>query len=191
MQTLIKWPGGKSKEFSQIRDMIPSFERYIEPFFGGGAVFFNLKSKKSIINDACKELIDFYRLVKDDDKQKDFKIALYEYVSNWEKIPNYIKLFEGQIASLYKKYKDGAINKEQLQIIIEDIIKKEEKKFNRLFLKKFCLNEKNLLRQIISNLISKISRVKKIEKQRGEMTKKDFHKNIETAFRSEWILYAF
>ena len=33
MQTLIKWPGGKTKEFPYIKDLIPVYDRYIEPFF--------------------------------------------------------------------------------------------------------------------------------------------------------------
>jgi len=64
MQPLIKWPGGKSKEYEQIKNLIPNFSRYIEPFFGGGAVFFNLKSDKAVINDICEELIEFYRFIK-------------------------------------------------------------------------------------------------------------------------------
>ena len=50
MQTLIKWPGGKTQEFPYIKDLIPTFDRYIEPFFGGGAIFFQLKPQKAIIN---------------------------------------------------------------------------------------------------------------------------------------------
>ena len=48
MQTLIKWPGGKTQEFPYIKDLIPTFDRYVEPFFGGGAVFFQLKPKKRL-----------------------------------------------------------------------------------------------------------------------------------------------
>ena len=48
MQPLIKWPGGKSREFEYIKDIIPSYERYIEPFFGGGAVFFNFNPRKQL-----------------------------------------------------------------------------------------------------------------------------------------------
>jgi DNA adenine methylase len=46
MQTLIKWPGGKTKEYKYIKDLIPNFDRYIEPFFGGGGIFFQLQPKK-------------------------------------------------------------------------------------------------------------------------------------------------
>ena len=58
MQSLIKWPGGKSKEFPHIKNLIPKFERYVEPFFGGGAIFFHLQPQKALINDVIDEFAD-------------------------------------------------------------------------------------------------------------------------------------
>lgn len=189
MQTLIKWPGGKTREFPYIKDLIPPFERYIEPFFGGGGIFFQLKPKKAIINDICEELTNFYSLLKDENERKNFKKGLYEYVINWEKIPKYIGIFENKIEDLYEKYKKDEIDKQELTKAINDILIKEEDCFNGLFLKKFCLDEQNLLKQIISNLISKIHRTREIERQRGKLPKGDLHKNIETAFRSGFYMH--
>ena len=43
---------------------IPSdYDTYIEPFIGGGALFFNLLLKKAIISDVHTELIDLYKSV--------------------------------------------------------------------------------------------------------------------------------
>src|SRR3989338_10493879 len=56
-------------------------------------------------------------------------------------------------------------------------------------LKKYCLDEQNLLEQITSNLISKISRTREIEKQRGKLPEGDLQKNIETAFRSGFYMH--
>ena len=162
MQTLIKWPGGKTKEFPYIKDLIPTFDRYVEPFFGGGAIFFQLKPKKAIINDICSELTDFYNLLKTENDREEFKKELYEYVINWEKIPKYIGIFENKIIKLYDKYKNDEIAKAELSKQVNSILKKEEDRFNGLFLKNFCLDEQNLLKQITSNLISKISRSREI-----------------------------
>ena len=42
MKTILKWPGGKEKELPVIRKYSPSYTgRFIEPFVGGGAVFFD------------------------------------------------------------------------------------------------------------------------------------------------------
>ena len=40
VKPLIKWPGGKGREKKNFEKLIPKFDKYIEPFFGGGAVFF-------------------------------------------------------------------------------------------------------------------------------------------------------
>jgi DNA adenine methylase len=65
MKPLIKYRGGKSKEIPQIIEHIPHFRgRYIEAFFGGGALFFYLEPKKAIINDINSKLMSFYSGIK-------------------------------------------------------------------------------------------------------------------------------
>lgn len=189
MQTLIKWPGGKTKEFNYIKDLIPPFERYIEPFFGGGAIFFKLKPKKAIINDICEELMNFYRFIKDEYNRDEFKKELYEYVENWEKIIKYLKFFDEELIDFYEKYKSHEIDIFRLKEIISKILKEDEDRFNGLFDREFCLDEKNLLNQIKINLVSKLRRTKEIEKQCGKLSNGDLHKNIETAFRSGFYMH--
>lgn len=67
MKPLVKYRGGKSKEIPHLEKHIPNFDgRYIEPFFGGGAMFFYLEPKKAIINDINAKLMAFYKGVKSD-----------------------------------------------------------------------------------------------------------------------------
>ena len=83
MNTIIKWPGGKSREIEMIKDLIPEkYDRYIEPFFGGGALYFHLNPKKAAINDCSALLMDFYRLVKE--KDEDLKRLLYAYDDSFQ-----------------------------------------------------------------------------------------------------------
>lgn len=189
MQTIIKWPGGKTKEFPYIKDMIPTFNLYIEPFFGGGAIFFQLKPQKAIINDICSELIEFYRFLKDGNQREEFAKELYEYVDNWEKISKYISFFEDIIVKLYEDFTSDKFTKQDLSEKIKSIVEKEEYRFNGLFHKNFCLDEQNLLKQITLNLISKIARTRDIERLRGKLPKGDLQKNIETAFRSGFYMH--
>lgn len=66
MKPLVKYRGGKSKEIPHLIKHIPQYNgRYIEPFFGGGALFFHLEPKRAIINDINSKLIAFYLGVKD------------------------------------------------------------------------------------------------------------------------------
>jgi DNA adenine methylase len=67
MKPLIKYRGGKSKEIMHIVKHIPKFQgRYIEPFLGGGALYFHLEPKNAIINDINAKLIAFYEGIKMD-----------------------------------------------------------------------------------------------------------------------------
>ena len=61
----VKWAGGKGQLLSELNKMIPSqFNRYIEPFLGGGAMFFHLVSSgmkfNAYLSDTNTELITTY-----------------------------------------------------------------------------------------------------------------------------------
>ncbi len=63
----LKWAGGKRWLVSNYREVFPqSYNNYIEPFLGGGAVFFNLNPKKGILSDKNIWLIDTYNAIKMD-----------------------------------------------------------------------------------------------------------------------------
>jgi DNA adenine methylase len=65
---ILKWAGGKRKLSDEIISLMPKDYRertYHEPFFGGGAVFFEIQPKDGSINDINKRLINFYRIVRD------------------------------------------------------------------------------------------------------------------------------
>lgn len=48
MKPILTYSGGKSSEISEILPFIPNnYSSYIEPFFGGGSLYFYLNPKKS------------------------------------------------------------------------------------------------------------------------------------------------
>jgi hypothetical protein len=71
----VKWAGGKSQLLSELDSMIPSeFNRYFEPFLGGGAMFFHLISDRNMrfsayLSDINEELITAYKVVKNNVKE--------------------------------------------------------------------------------------------------------------------------
>lgn len=65
LKPIVKWSGGKKDELKHILPHIPEdYTTYLEPFIGGGAVYFHLNPEKSVINDVHKELTDFYQSIK-------------------------------------------------------------------------------------------------------------------------------
>lgn len=64
---LLKWAGGKTQLLSQIVPKIPKkYGRYIEPFLGGGALFFAVRPSGGVIADSNPELVNLYRSVASD-----------------------------------------------------------------------------------------------------------------------------
>ena len=74
LKPIIKWSGGKSDEIKFFEKYIPdNFDTYLEPFVGGGSLYFYLAPKKAVINDVHKELIDFYQSIADGKSQEIFE----------------------------------------------------------------------------------------------------------------------
>lgn len=62
----LKWAGGKRWLVAQRPDLFSGIAaRYIEPFLGGGAVYFHIKPKDAILTDVNPELINAYREIRD------------------------------------------------------------------------------------------------------------------------------
>ena len=93
---IMKWAGGKTQMLGDIMPKIPQkYGKYIEPFIGGGALFFALSPDKAIIADSNPELINMYRQVADNveavisylKKYKNTKEDFYEVRSlDWFKL---------------------------------------------------------------------------------------------------------
>jgi len=65
IKTPISYYGGKQSLVSKILPLIPEHSIYIEPFFGGGAVFWaKQKSKTEVVNDVNMNIVNFYEVLK-------------------------------------------------------------------------------------------------------------------------------
>ena len=121
MSPVIKWAGGKEQELKYILPNVPdNFVRFIEPFVGGGAVYFSMKNKDMLINDKSAELTSLYNNIKY--KNKSFVSNLQSLQVAWvglEKVlDNNIEFFN----VVYSKYKLNKIDKDKLNTNIEHFI---------------------------------------------------------------------
>lgn len=79
---ILKWAGGKRQLIPEILKLFPSDYRqrtYHEPFFGSGAVFFNIKPMNGTINDINSRLMNFYRSVRDYPERLIEQAYMYPY----------------------------------------------------------------------------------------------------------------
>lgn len=135
MKPMIKYRGGKSREIPYFEKYIPkSFDRYFEPFVGGGAVFFHLEPSKAVINDVNADVANFYREVQT--KYKKMRQQLDELQAQYEanqdaykelKLANPEERVENRNEELYYRIRDmfnGKIEKEYLDAVIYFFINK-------------------------------------------------------------------
>ncbi len=61
---VLKWAGGKTQILPELLSRAPGhYAKFIEPFFGGGALFFALAPKRSVVADSNPELINLYKVL--------------------------------------------------------------------------------------------------------------------------------
>jgi len=68
---ILKWVGGKTQLLEQMKPLLPkTFHRYFEPFVGGAALFFELRTQRpdmpAFLSDVNAELVNCYTVVRDD-----------------------------------------------------------------------------------------------------------------------------
>jgi DNA adenine methylase len=69
-EPILKWVGGKRQLLQELHSRFPvSYEKYHEPFVGGGAVFFDLEPSEGTINDLNRRLINFYEVIRNHPEQ--------------------------------------------------------------------------------------------------------------------------
>lgn len=80
MEPFLKWAGGKRWLTRTSEPFQPAqYNKYIEPFLGGGSVFFYLSPETGVLNDRNKDLMNMYRVLRDQ------PLALKEFMK-WHQI---------------------------------------------------------------------------------------------------------
>ena len=187
METLLKWPGGKNREFDQVKAYIPPFRTYVEPFFGGGAFFFNLMPKHSLLNDVNGKLIGLYHYVKQGDRN--FQECINEHVRWWENLQFLVEQLQPAFLALYEAVRDSHVSKRELDAHVAECLVEYEKDFVYDFTG-FFGNTNALWTHIESSLKSKMSRLPKLERDNSvRFSDALMHDHIETAVRAGFYTY--
>lgn len=67
IKPFVKWVGGKRQLIPLLHSNVPkAYKSYIEPFIGGGALFFSMLPQEGLISDINPELINAYTVIRDD-----------------------------------------------------------------------------------------------------------------------------
>ena len=186
---VVKWAGGKRQLLPEISARMPvSFGTYYEPFFGGGALYFDKAPKRAVVNDSNNQLINMYRQIKSNPND------VISFLSKYQNEYNEQTTKESRAGCYYK-------NREKFNQFISKSIFTPESAALFIFLNKagfnglYRVNAKGLLnvpsahRKTLNsfdeNNILKVSKLL----QETEILQGDFEKACENAKKGDFVFF--
>lgn len=184
VNTLIKWPGGKAREIKYIEHLIPHYERYVEPFFGGGAMFFHLKPQQAIINDISRALMDFYILTKE--QNSEFRNILLQYCDLFYDILTACDRLYDEILRIYHlvKQNNACTADESLCTLVDSLCEG----ITREIVDNLIFDMSAYKRQLYANAFDKMQRTVKNE-AKAPFSQNDLKENLITGFTGGTYMY--
>lgn len=178
---LVKWPGGKEKELKYILPNAPKFERYFEPFVGGGSVFMAIPAKEHYVNDFSSELVQLYRNIANSDKA--FFAYAYAIENSWERAGTFFHNHL-ELVDLYLSFRNDGTNVDGLKKNIKQFCIAHKDGIEDILGAAFSEMPSVLLKEMETNLYRKMCRMKVLEQQKHLLPEVDLCDNIETAIKS-------
>lgn len=187
IKPIIKWTGGKYREFALFENHIPAFKRYIEPFFGGGGVFFALQPKTPvIINDKSTDLIRFYKQI----SEKGFKSSLYQYATAWEEITQLSNRLWEKSEKVFSEFIQQQIKLDELAETITTEIPNLISQFPVLSDEHFTTDATKFFTCLKDSMLDKSVRIQRISgKESRVFTIPELKDHFETGIKSGMYLY--
>lgn len=165
LKPLIKYTGGKYREYEKIKQYFPkNFNNYYEPFFGGGGIFFRLHNENLLngekhVNDFSNSLMEFYQSV----SSVTFEKELIKISDAWD----FIREFGEDFFQLYgDKFSNLMLDDKLSNFINLDVKEYIEKRMSEC---DFNFHGFSLTDKIIKSLENKLSRFRKKNIQKEEI----------------------
>lgn len=182
MRPIIKWPGGKSREIDEFERLIPQFERYIEPFFGGGALFFHLEPSRAAVNDISRALMSFYALAQRGDAL--FRELLEAYGGGFARLAALCGENSGELLGLYRALAAG----EAVDGGVSALAARLAAGLGEDFARALLLDRAEFERQLARMAGDKLRRTAANDAKRP-FSPEDLRENLVTGFMSGFYMY--
>ena len=113
LKPLIPYAGGKTNELKYIYPSLPSYDRFFEPFVGGGSVFMGINANEYFINDFSSELMGLYKNI------AGFDDNFFRYADLIDQtIKNAIKFRDEKediLFGIYNRYREDSLSDKSLK----------------------------------------------------------------------------
>lgn len=185
--SLLKWAGGKEQELKYIRPLLPAFERYYEPFVGGGAVFFAIEAREKFINDRSGELVQFYAMVARQDT--DFLLALDQLARGWQGMSEFVDTYASTLVTIYLTCTREPGEQSDLEPRLTAFLLTHQRELCALCPPLYAANIENFLLELRRNLLGKTRRMRRLEAQKWLLPESDILANLESALKSAFYMH--
>lgn len=173
IKPFIKWPGGKSAELIGISELAPrEFERFIDPFVGGGSVFLAVEnSTPAFCNDICPELIHLMQTPKD----KELYDLLITFSTQWSEL----NFSDDDLNRVYANFSNEESTDQFLTFKLDHLT---DYAFHSLF-------TEYMQARLNRDLKSKLARTQRIQSERSlALNETDFKATIEGVLRGAFYM---
>ena len=186
MKPIIKWPGGKSGEISKILHLIPEFDRYVEPFCGGAALYFYLQPKKALLNDISEDLILFYDLVKC--QNSSLRTLLYRYQESFDNLVFLCDRNTSRILSIFEELEQGRLTDGALRLRVRQLLDGLAPEIDLGFTRPLVLDHRAFYREMERMVADKYLRTVANHRKKP-FSVEDLKENLITGFTSGYYMY--
>lgn len=118
LKQIVIWPGGKKNELKNILANVPSYDRFFEPFVGGGSVFMGINAREHYINDFSTTQINLYKNIATSNKQ------FYHYLTALDmsivKAGEFAHRHQAVLVNIYEQYRTDVISKKDMEKLVSE-----------------------------------------------------------------------
>lgn len=174
--SIVKYPGGKLRELPGIRSHMPlSFDRFVDPFVGGGSVFCGIDAKRYAINDKSEDLMNLYRLVARGGHELTDAIELVGRA--WLGLDEWF-FGHREMVALYRRYLAGDVSEDDLARECVDVLRGQEDGLVAV-VDEACLSRGLLyMRRLGVDFPRKMARMVVLDRTRRHLPDEDVLENI-------------
>lgn len=187
LSSLIKWAGGKEQELKYIQPLLPTFQRYYEPFVGGGAVFLAIESSAKLINDRSSELTSFYMMVARQDPG--FLHTLDALLQGWQALGDLVDAHADQLLTAYLEFARDHGERARLEQQLQAFLGAHQGVFCTLAAAVSVHAVENFSGELQRNLVRKTQRMHRLEQQKWLLPEHDILANLECALKSAFYMH--
>ena len=175
--SLLKWTGSKRSQAARIASFAPSYDRYYEPFLGGGALLYFLGRPGAVAADIYAPLIAFWSMVRDESER-----LISDYAEQWAALQANLPEYFYVVRDRFNEQKKPEDLNFLMRTCVNGIVRFSKKgDFNN----SFHLSRKGMLPQRFSTIVQKWS----LHLQGIEFRTGDFEETTADAKAGDFIYF--